>query len=70
MSLNSEAIPPRINLKWERSPHMYLLGKIPQGPPPTLERCGLVTSEVHQDSDFGLVTSSSTLDSLLPEPHP
>ena len=44
MNLNSETIRPRIDLKWEGSPHMYLLGKIPQGPPPTLQRCALVRS--------------------------
>ena len=44
MNLNSETIPPRIDLKWERSPQMYLLGKVPQGPPPTSKRCELVRS--------------------------
>jgi len=50
-----------------RSPHMYILGKIPHGPPPTSE---MWSSECHQDSDIGSPPSFCTLDNLLPEAHP
>ena len=46
---------------------MYILGKIPQGPPSTSEMWSV---EVHQDSDIGSATSSWTLHSILPEAHP
>ena len=33
MNMHSEPITPRIDPQWERFPNIYILGKIPHGPP-------------------------------------
>ena len=42
MNMHSKTITPRINPQWESFPRMYILGKIPQGLPPTSLRCGVL----------------------------
>ena len=44
MNMYSKTITPRINPQWESFPCMYILGKIPQGLPPTSLRWGALRS--------------------------
>ncbi|XP_010829420.1 PREDICTED: uncharacterized protein LOC104981863, partial [Bison bison bison] len=69
LNLRSEISTPRIHPKWEKLPHVYILGKFHMDP---LLHHRDVECEVHQDSDIGSPTSSCTLDIdfLLEYPQP
>ena len=75
MNMYSKTITPRINPQWESFPCMYILGKIPQGLPPTSLRCGVLRPTRILTLDL-LPTSVPwtgyfcTLDGLMPEAHP